>query len=64
MDRIVLCLKNIEKGDMVDNYRPMICLPFMRKLLVGIVTVFTGVEEGKGDGGVKRYHFERVQALL
>ena len=36
--RTVLCLKDIAKGNAVDNYRPISCLPLMWKLLTGIIT--------------------------
>ena len=35
--RTVLCLKDIAKGNAVDNYRPISCLPLMWKLLTGII---------------------------
>ena len=33
--KTVLCLKDPEKGNAVDNYRPISCLPLMWKLLTG-----------------------------
>ena len=35
--RTVLCLKDPTKGNVVDNYRPISCLPLMWKLLTGII---------------------------
>ena len=35
--KTVLCLKDSEKGNAVDNYRPISCLPLMWKLLTGIL---------------------------
>ena len=35
--RTVLCQKDLQKGTVVDNYRPITCLPFMWKLLTGSV---------------------------
>ena len=35
--RTVLCLKDRSKGNAVDNYRPISCLPLMWKLLTGIL---------------------------
>ena len=35
--RTVLCLKDLEKGSAVDNYRLMSCLPLIWKLLTGIL---------------------------
>ena len=35
--RMVLCLKDIAKGNAVDNYRPISCLTLMWKLLTGII---------------------------
>ena len=35
--RTILCLKDQAKGNMVDNYRPISCLPLMWKMLTGII---------------------------
>jgi len=35
--KTVLCQKDLEKGNAVDNYRPITCLPLMWKLLTGII---------------------------
>ena len=35
--RTVLCQKDIAKGNSVENFRPITCLPLMWKLLTGIV---------------------------
>ena len=35
--RTVLCLKDPERGNAVDNYRPITCLPLMWKLLTGMI---------------------------
>ena len=32
-----LCLKDISKGNAVENYRPITCLPLMWKLLTGVI---------------------------
>ena len=36
--RIVLCRKDPKKGNAVDNYRLMACLPLMWKLITGIIS--------------------------
>ena len=36
--RTVLCHKDRTKGNAVDNYRPISCLPLMWKLLTGIIS--------------------------
>ena len=36
--RTVLCQKDKTKGNAVDNYRPITCLPLMWKLLTGIIS--------------------------
>jgi len=36
--RTVLCQKDIAKGNSVENFRPITCLPLMWKLLAGIVS--------------------------
>ena len=36
--RTVLCLKDVAKGNAVDNYRPISCLPLMWKLFTGIIS--------------------------
>ena len=43
----VLLLKNKSKGNEVNNYKPMTCLPRMWKLLTGIVTdeIYNHLEE-------------------
>ena len=35
--RTVLCQKDPGKGNAVENYRPITCLPLMWKLLTGII---------------------------
>ena len=35
--RTVLCQKDPSKGNAVDNYRPITCLPLMWKLLTGVI---------------------------
>ena len=35
--KTILCQKDSGKGNAVDNYRPILCLPFMRKLMIGII---------------------------
>ena len=35
--RTVLCQKDPQKGNAVDNYRPITCLPIMWKLMTGII---------------------------
>ena len=35
--RTVLILKDIKKGNVASNYRPITCLPMMYKLLTGII---------------------------
>ena len=35
--KTVLCQKDLEKGNAVDNYRPITCLPLLWKLLTGII---------------------------
>ena len=32
-----LCLKDPGKGNAVDNYRPILCLPLMWKLMAGTI---------------------------
>ena len=36
--RTVLCQKDSTKGNTVDNYRPITCLPLLWKLLTGIIS--------------------------
>ena len=36
--RTVLCQKDAAKGNSVENFRPITCLPLMWKLLTGIVS--------------------------
>ena len=36
--RTVLCQKDVTKGNAVDNYRPISCLPIMWKLFTGIMS--------------------------
>ena len=36
--RTVLCQKDPVKGNSVENFRPITCLPFMWKLLTGIIS--------------------------
>ena len=36
--RTVLCQKDPQKGDAVDNFRPISCLPLMWKLMTGIIS--------------------------
>ena len=33
----VLIMKDIKKGNVASNYRPVTCLPMMYKLLTGII---------------------------
>ena len=35
--RTVLIMKDIKKGNVASNYRPITCLPMMYKLLTGII---------------------------
>ena len=35
--RTVMCQKDHSKGNAVDNYRPISCLPLMWKLLTGVI---------------------------
>ena len=35
--KTVLCQKNHSKGNAVDNYRPISCLPLMWKLMTGTI---------------------------
>ena len=37
--RTVLCQKDSQKGNAVDNFRPISCLPLMWKLMTGIISV-------------------------
>ena len=37
-DRTILCQKDPGKGNAVDNYRPITCLPLMWKLLTGMIS--------------------------
>ena len=37
LGRTILCLKDPNKGNAVDNYRPISCLPMMWKLLTGVI---------------------------
>ena len=34
--KTILCQKDPDKGNAVDNYRPISCLPLMWKLMTGI----------------------------
>lgn len=34
----VLCQKDVTKGNTVDNYRPITCLPLMWKLMTGVIS--------------------------
>ena len=34
----VLCQKDTAKGNAVDNYRPITCLPLMWKLMTGVIS--------------------------
>ena len=45
--RIVLLLKDKNKGNEVSNYRPITCLPHMWKLITGIATdeIYNHLEE-------------------
>ena len=36
--RTVLCQKDPQKDNVVDNYRPIPCLPLMWKLMTGVIT--------------------------
>ena len=47
--RTVLLLKDIKKGNIVSNYRPITCLPLMWKLLTGMIAedMYTHLE-GRG----------------
>ena len=36
--RTILCQKDPGKGNAVDNYRPITCLPLMWKLLTGMIS--------------------------
>ena len=36
--KTVLCQKDPSKGNAVDNYRPISCLPLMWKLMTGIIS--------------------------
>ena len=38
LGKTILCLKDPAKGNVVDNYRPISCLPLMWKLLTGVVS--------------------------
>ena len=35
--RTILCLKDPSKGNAVDNFRPISCLPLMWKLMTGVI---------------------------
>ena len=35
--KTLLCVKEIEKGDLVSNFRPITCLPLIWKLMTGIL---------------------------
>ena len=37
LGRTILCLKDPKKGNAVDNFRPISCLPMMWKLLTGVI---------------------------
>ena len=45
--RTVLCQKDPQKGNVVDNYRPIYCLPLMWKLMTGVIadSVYKMLEE-------------------
>ena len=45
--RTVLCQKDPQKGNVVDNYRPISCLPLMWKLMTGVIadSVYKMLEE-------------------
>ena len=36
--KTLLCIKEIQKRNLVSNFRPITCLPLIRKLLAGILT--------------------------
>ena len=36
--RTILCQKDPGKGNAIDNYRPIACLPLMWKLLTGMIS--------------------------
>ena len=46
--RTVLCQKDSSKGNAVDNYRPISCLPLMWKLFTSIISeyLYKGLDEG------------------
>ena len=45
--RTVLCQKDPQKGNIVDNFRPISCLPLMWKLMTGVIAdnVYKVLEE-------------------
>ena len=45
--RTVLIQKDVTKGNIASNYRPITCLPLMWKILTGIITekVYNSLEE-------------------
>ena len=47
--KTVLCQKDPTKGNAVDNYRPISCLPLMWKLMIGIIseTVYMFLDENE-----------------
>ena len=47
--KTVLCQKDLEKGNAVDNYRLISCLPVMWKLMIGVIAdnIYTYMESNK-----------------
>ena len=46
--KTLLCVKELEKGSAVANFRPITCLPLLRKLLTGILAeeFYENLEQG------------------
>ena len=47
--RTILLVKDVEKGNEVDNYRPITCLPLIWKLLTGVISdaIYDHLERSK-----------------
>ena len=69
--KTILCLKDVEKGNLVSNFRPITCLPLMWKLMTGILAdeIYTHLEEKsllpqEQKGGVRGSRGTKDQLLI
>ena len=58
--RTILCQKDPAKGNAVENYRPITCLPLMWKLLTGMIAeeMYTYLNRESLDNVGKKIHWE------